>query len=125
MQLGVTRGIVGIFAAIALSACAAAEKIPATQGQAYSGWYMQHAQRRTFQPCGQSQEWSVSESADLPARAKAFGLQQDTPVYVRLIGSAHGDEIKVSRVEQFGSPTPVSNCAMTGVVIPTPPPASN
>lgn len=116
----------GISAALLLAGCAAAEKIPAAQdpsvtdGQSHAGWYMESAGPRTFQPCGQSQPWRVTSAADLPARAKAFGLQQDTPVYVRLIASSKGDELSVSRVEQFGSPTPVRNCAMDGVVIPAP-----
>ena len=114
----------GISAAILLAGCAAVEKQsaaetkPIVQGQSHAGWYMESAGQRSFQPCGQSQAWRVTAAADLPARAKAFGLQQDTPVYVRLIGSAQGDQLKVSRVEQFGSPTPVRNCAMNGVVIP-------
>lgn len=84
---------------------------------------MEHAGESTFQLCGQSQQWRVTVPADLPARVKAFGLDQDTPVYTRLIGSVKANEIEVSRVEQFGSPSPVRNCAMTGVVIPAPAPA--
>ena len=111
----------GICAAIVLNGCVAAEKNPVVEGHPYSGWYMQHAGQGTFQACGQSQPWRVSASADLHTRAKTFDLGQDTPVYVRLIGSAHDNEIEVSRVEQFGSPTPVRNCTITGVVIQTPP----
>ncbi|MEO6155436.1 MAG: hypothetical protein ABIP16_06890 [Thermomonas sp.] len=86
--------------------------------QSYSGWYMESAGQRTFQPCGQAQRLRVISAADLPAKAKAFGLQTNTPVYVKLTGSNQGDLFTVSRVEQFGSPTPVRNCAMDGVVIP-------
>lgn len=112
-------------AATGLIGCAAAEKKPADAAESYAGWYMEHAGQGMFQLCGQSQQWRVTASADLPARAKAFGLDQDTPVYARLTGSVQGNEIEVSRVEQFGSTTPVRNCGMTGVVIPTPPPADN
>jgi len=125
MQSRTPQWLIGICAAFVLSGCVAAEKKPATASQAYAGWYMERAGQGLFQPCGQSQQWRVSASADLPARAKAFGLEQDTPVYVRLMGSAHNEEIEVSRVEQFGSPTPVRDCAMTGVVIPAPSPAPN
>src|SRR3990170_4094482 len=97
-------------AMVALAGCAAAdkptpEKASARADQAYTGWYMQHAGQSTFQPCGQSQPLQVSESADLPTRARAFGLDEDTPIYVRVTGSVRGSEIVVSRVDQFGSPT--------------------
>jgi len=112
-------------AMVVLSGCVAAEKPtsekpPAGTAQAYAGWYMQHAGQGTFQPCGESQPLQVAAPADLPARAKAFGLDEDTPVYVRVTGSVNGSEIAVSRVDQFGSPTPVRDCAMNGVVIPSP-----
>ncbi len=106
---------------IALSGCASAAKTPPAKGQSYAGWYMEHAGQSTFQPCGQTKQWRVSAPADLVARAKKFGLEQDTPVYVQLLGTAQGDVIAVSRVQQFGSPTPVRNCALTGVVIPNAP----
>jgi len=119
------RWLAGLGAMAVMAGCVAAEKptsektSPGTD-QAYAGWYMQHAGQGTFQPCGQSQPLQVSASADLPARAKTFGLDEDTPVYVRVTGSVSGSEIAVSRVDQFGSPTPVRNCAMNGVVIPAP-----
>ena len=91
------------------------------EGQPYAGWYMEHAGRGTFQPCGQPQQWRVTKSAELAARAKSFGLDQDTPIYARLKGTVHGDEIEVMRIEQFGSLTPVANCGLTGVVIPAAP----
>ncbi|MEO5595617.1 MAG: hypothetical protein ABIQ97_00500 [Lysobacteraceae bacterium] len=117
----------GTLLASVLSSCAATEKTSApiaaptsaapAKGQPYSGWYMEHAGKSTFQPCGQTKQWRVSAPADLVARAKKFGLEQDTPVYVQLLGTAQGDAIAVSRVQQFGSPTPVRNCALTGVVL--------
>lgn len=119
------RGLMGLTAMVALSGCVATDKPMsetafAGSGQAHAGWYIQHAGQGTFQPCGQSQLLQVSASADLPARARAFGLGEDTPVYVRVTGSVSGREIAVSRVDQFGSPTPVRNCAMDGVAIPAP-----
>lgn len=116
------RWVVGLATAITLSSCVAAEKQPSSKGQVYAGWYMEHAGQGRFQLCGQSQQWRMSGSSDLRTKAREFGLDQDTPVYVRVLGvqSADGDTLEVSRVEQFGSPTPVRNCGMTGVVIPEP-----
>lgn len=125
MQTKTPCWMIGIATVIALSSCAAAEKKPATDGQAYAGWYMEHAGQATFQPCGRSQPIHVSAAADFRTRAKTFGMQPDSPVYVRLMGNMQGDAIAVSRVEQFGSPTPVRDCAMTGVVIPAPSPAGH
>lgn len=117
--------MVGIATALVLSSCAATENKSSTDGKVYAGWYMQHAGQATFQPCGQPQRIHVSAASDLAARAKKFGLQQDSPVYVRLMGTMQGDAIEVIRVEQIGSPTPVRDCAMTGVVIPAPSPAGH
>ena len=125
----ILRWLISLGAMVALSGCVAAEKQPMSEqaptagsSQAFAGWYMQHAGQGTFQPCGQSQLLRVSVPADLAVRAGAFGLEEDTPIYVRVTGSVSGSEIVVSRVDQFGSPTPVRNCAMNGVVIPTPAP---
>jgi hypothetical protein len=91
-----------------------------------SGWYLQGAGGSRLQPCGQSVQWQIGDMADLQARAKAFGLQDDTPVYVKLLarvstaGNNVAKKVDVVRVEQFGSPTPVRDCAMTGVVMPAP-----
>jgi Fe2+ transport system protein FeoA len=118
------RSIAGLGALVVLSGCVAAEK-PTSEGravgsnQALAGWYMQHAGQGTFQPCGQPQPLQVSVSADLHARATAFGLDEDTPIYVRVTGVVSGSQIAVSHVDQFGSPIPVRNCAMNGVVIPS------
>lgn len=124
MRAKAPQWMFGISAALLLGGCAAAAEKPTVQnppnsdGQSYAGWYMESAGQRTFQPCGQTQRWRLTSAADLPAKANAFGLQQNTPVYVQLIGSAQGGTFNVSRVKQFGSPTPVRNCAMEGVVIP-------
>lgn len=88
---------------------------------------MQRAGQDVFLPCGQSQPLRLSGATELRARARKFGLAPDTPVYVRLQGrqSANDEELEVSGVEQFGSPTPVRDCGLTGIAIPAPPPAGN
>jgi hypothetical protein len=111
---------------MALTACAAAQP-PAKTAQPVSGWYSQSAGSATFQPCGTSEPWLVTKAADLSARATAFGLQNDMPVYVKIVAAisaqgkygSHGEyshQVQVERVLQFGSPTPVRNCALSGVV---------
>lgn len=120
---------IGLSLGMGLAACAAAEQGAAATDspdraaspgapQSYAGWYMEHAGQGTFQPCGQDRAWRVSASADLPARAKRFGLDEGNPVYARITGIVQGNAISVSRVDQFGSPTPVRNCGLTGVVLP-------
>ena len=122
MRIDNLRWLMGLTMAVAVAGCIAAERKQASQGEVHAGWYMEHAGRGMFQPCGQSQQWRVSGSADLRAKAMAFDLQPDTPVYVRLLGvrPAGGGVLEVARVEQFGSATPVRNCGLTGVVIPAP-----
>jgi len=119
--------------AVAKSADASAGAVPAaedparsdtiakTSGQEYRGWYMEHAGKGMLHACGQSQQWNVDSPA-LRSQAKEFGLDEDTPVYVRVFAtqSTDGGELVVARVEQFGSPTPVRDCAMTGVVTSSP-----
>ena len=114
-----------VLALSTLTACNAAERPaihPMTDpgATAQTGWYLQHAGKGRFQPCGQSHSWPIADSAALAARAQAFGLTDDTPVYVRLKGTVRDQALHVTQVEQFGSPTPVRNCGMNGVVIPTP-----
>ena len=121
--------LLGAAGMLALTACAAHEA-PMKAPQQMAGWYNQSAGARTFQRCGSSEQWLVTQMADLNKRATAFGLQGDTPVYVKLsaVVSAPGKfgpqgtyprEVRVERVVQFGSPTPVRNCALTGVVYPS------
>lgn len=111
---------------LAMAACAA-EQAPAKAAQPMSGWYSQSAGSATFQPCGTSERWLVNKAADLSARATAFGLQNDMPIYVKIVAAtsssgkygSHGEyshQVHVERVIQFGSPTPVRNCALSGVV---------
>ncbi len=104
--------------AVGLSSCIAGENPSASRAHSVAGWYVEHAGQRTIQSCGQSQTWRVTVASDLPARARKFGLGRDTPVYVKLLATARGNEIAVSRVEQLGSPTPIRNCGLSGVVLP-------
>lgn len=122
MKTKIACWVLGLGAAIALAGCTADEKKPAAEGQSFAGWYMERAGQGIFQPCGQSQQWPVSGSSELGAAARKFGLDDNSPVYVRLFGAQAegGNGLVVSRVEQFGSATPVRNCGMTGVVIPAP-----
>lgn len=114
----------GLLTGLLLTGCMAAERKPdgvadaGDKAQAYAGWYMEHGGQGMFQPCGQSQSWRLSRAGDLPARARTFGLQPDTPLYVRVTGSVRDNALAVTSVEQVGSPTPVRNCGLTGVVMP-------
>lgn len=113
--------------AIAMTGCAAAEKPLAAEGHSYAGWYTQHAGQGSFQPCGRSPALLVRESAKLRAEAVKFGLDDDTPVYVRLTGAVLADrnEMSVAKVDQFGSPTPVRDCPMSGLQIQSAAPSGN
>ena len=82
-----------------------------------AGWYREHGERGYFQACGAREAWPV-RSAALRRAARRFGLDPDTPVYARVVGAVRDGRLMVERVEQFGSETPVRDCAMDGVVIP-------
>ena len=82
----------------------------------YAGWYLQHAGAGRFQPCGSDAAWPIGVGADLADRARSFPLEDDTPLYVRVIGMRHDGVLDVVSVAQFGAPAPVRDCAMTGVV---------
>ena len=105
--------VIGPCALLAATSCSAAPPVETAQ---LSGWYMEHAGTRTFQPCGEDRVLLVSVAGDLPEESRKFGLEDDTPVYVRLSGRREDDSFAVSAVEQFGSPTPVRNCGLNGVV---------
>lgn len=127
MATMIGRYLFGLGAAFSLAGCAPSGKLSAGDSQTYAGWYMVHAGQGSFQSCGKSLQLRVSESAELRSQARQFGLEDDTPVYVRLVGveTDNGDELQISRVKQFGSKTPVRNCGLTGVVIPEPAPNGN
>ena len=86
--------------------------------QPQRGWYIEHAGRSEWQPCASSVRIPIPQSGELPAHARAFGLTDDTPVYAEIDASREEDGLHVSRVRQFGSQTPVRDCAMSGVVTP-------
>lgn len=106
--------------AFLVSACTstkAPEAMPSTATE-YRGWYLEHAGNSQWQACGDSRRQSFADPGGLPARAKTFGLGDDTPVYVRFTATLQGEALRVESVEQFGSPAPVRDCAMDGVVTP-------
>jgi len=113
--------------AVTLTACVAAERSSAAGAKPLAGWYMQEGAVETFQPCGESTPRRITNDADLRAKAKSFGLDDGNPVYVKIVASLSASDktVKVDRVTQFGSPTPVRDCAMTGVVHPAPASAPN
>jgi hypothetical protein len=90
---------------------------PAASIRLHTGWYREHEGRGLFQPCGSGTVYRVAARPQLRSRARDFGLQPDTPVYVRLEAAIERDTLKVARVLQFGSTTPVRDCPLTGVVI--------
>lgn len=83
-----------------------------------TGWYTEHAGQATLQRCGRNETLRISAPSKLREKAGAFGLTEGNPVYVRVKGEISGATLSISDVEQFGSPEPVRDCAMTGVVIP-------
>lgn len=91
------------------------------KAETMAGWYMEHAGIRTLLPCGAAAASTITDAGDLPARARAFGLEDDLPVYVRIHAASRDGALVVASVDQFGSPVPVRNCAMTGVVTSSPP----
>lgn len=110
--------LLGFAAALALSACQAAETKPQGETGSYKGWYLERAGQGYFQPCSSQEQWRVSDKGDVHAQAARFGLDENTPVYVVLSGEHATGTLDVKAVTQFGSPTPVRDCPMTGVAIP-------
>lgn len=92
---------------------------PAADSAATSlaGWYTQDATHATVQPCAASDRLAVTNGTELRDRAARFGLQDGDPVYVRVEGTRTDGGFRLQRVEQFGSPTPVRDCPMTGTSI--------
>lgn len=84
---------------------------------ALAGWYTQDAARATLQPCGEVETLVLANDAGLRERAQTFGLQDGDPVYVQIEGSREDGSFRLDRIDQFGSDTPVRDCAMTGTSI--------
>jgi hypothetical protein len=105
---------------MATAACAPGSR-PNDAGRAadetLAGWYTQSSAQAHFQPCGDRESLVVIGDTELRKRAIAFGLQEGLPVYVRLQGVRAAGEFRPSHIEQFGSPTPISDCPMTGTTI--------
>lgn len=114
-------GCTVVWFGLALCGCTVAATAPDRE-EALAGWYWQHGEQELLQPCGQSQPLTVARSPALRERALAFGLEPDMPVYVRVRGtlSPASNGLAVAQVEQFGSPDPVRDCPLTGVVTSTP-----
>ena len=82
-----------------------------------TGWYTQDATRATLQPCAASETLAIANASELHDRAAKFGLQDGDPVYVKVEGTRTDGGFRLQRVEQFGSPTPIRDCPMTGTSI--------
>lgn len=92
---------------------------PAGAGtQAYVGWYTEHGGQPMFQACDSSDMGNIDNAGELQARIKASDIVPGNPVYVRFTGRSEGGTIRVAQVQQVGSPTPVRDCALPGVVTP-------
>lgn len=120
MRMQPSGWLAGVGVAMALSSCAAAETKSAAGGQAYAGWYMEQGGKASLLPCGESKAWPIADSSDLRVKAKASGLSTDNPLYVRVKGNQTAGALEISSVEQVGSPTPIRDCPMTGVVTQSP-----
>lgn len=117
MQSKQIRLFIGFGLTMVLNACAAVEPNPAAGGKEYAGWYMANG---VFQPCGSSEQWRIGNPTGIRARAEASGLSTDNPFYVRVTGERTSAGLQVSRVDQVGSPDPVRDCPLTGVVTRSP-----
>lgn len=115
----------GLFALLLAGVSALAQEPHVT----LAGWYLRHQGTELLQPCGAAHPVRIIGSTDLAAQARRFELQEDTPVYVKLVAERlatprnGADErghpaLRVERVIQFGSPTPVRDCPLTGVALP-------
>ena len=84
---------------------------------AFTGWYTQQGGSAQLRPCGGESAFQVANGEALTARAREFGLQDGDPVYVKVHAVRSGAALRVERVDQFGSPTPVRDCPMGGMSI--------
>ena len=71
-----------------------------------AGWYSQDATQAMLQPCGADLQLRVIDGDQLREQARAFGLGNGDPVYVKVEGVREAGRFTLRRVAQFGSPTP-------------------
>lgn len=88
---------------------APADADPDTDATASAGWY---ASGR-FQPCGKA-GLAVIDPGELDRALAAADLTGGEPVYVRIAMREESGGVRVVRILQVGSPTPVRDCPMTG-----------
>ncbi len=110
------RWLLALGVSMALGACTA-PPVSAGNGQVYAGWYMGNG---TFQPCGSKEQWRIADQSAINTKAHAAGLEANDPVYVRVTGERNAADLRVISVDQVGSPRPVSDCPLTGVVTRSP-----
>lgn len=84
----------------------------------HTGWYVLKDGAARFQPCGATTMLRIGQGADLAERARGLALEDDTPVYVRLVGTQRGDLLDVATVAQFGASSPVDDCPMEAAAPP-------
>ncbi len=122
MRPSTANSLVASLAATLLIACAPAN-IPSSVAPAdttvattaFTGWYTQQDGSAQLRPCGGAIALQVDNAEALTARAREFGLQDGDPVYVKVHGMRSGAALRVDRVDQFGSPTPIRDCPMGGL----------
>lgn len=84
-------------------------------GSEMRGWYREIAAGARFRPCGGDRELELEPSAELRRRTRDF--DPGSPVYAVVQAHPTPDGgLAVDRVIQVGSPEPVRDCAMNGVV---------
>ncbi|MDQ3161109.1 MAG: hypothetical protein M3Q51_08855 [Pseudomonadota bacterium] len=121
MQTSTGNCLAVALAAAMLAACAPAptpSSAPAdASAVAVSGWYTQQGDSAQLRPCGDATALQVENGEALAARARDFGLQDGDPIYVKIHGVRNGAKLRLERVNQFGSPTPILDCPMGGTMI--------
>ena len=91
---------------------AAPTATPSATAQPVAGWYS-HGR---LQPCA-SPAMPVEDAAELDRRIRAAGMSPDDPVYVRVEAATTDGGLRIERIVQIGSPTPVKDCPMSGTTI--------
>lgn len=102
-----------------VSGCTPLEAPPQASGPIteVAGWYLQNPAAATLQPCARPERFIILEGSELRRRAKAFDLQDDLPIYVRVKGMRDKGAFRLVSVEQFGSPEVIRDCPMTGTTV--------